>query len=430
MLTAGECLKSTQSGRSLPTPTISYDVNPNQITVERSQDLVDGPTMVTIAIDPQSPIDANLLLRAVWAQMRARFGRLEWQFTPRRFGSSQLIRFGWATLGDVSPNGVEISIQYQRRGVPNSISFTPRGAIYERYPNLDDDLRAAVSDASATYLSPPDVKAATQVCSWTGIPLNLYVTDRWKIAPLSNGSTEIGITVRAFDDIDRDYEFQVRLSPLLDLLSVLTNCVFEQAKNDLEANACELPPDLYLEDTEWLDGAPIVDGRLRLEEIHIEFGNKIVTSAIDNDHRLLRSARLFNEGLSLLRTSSKGDLATVLLISALEAISIQEDTSTCPSCGQTIYTISKRVADLGTRHLGPGSAWIFEDHYGRRSQYLHAGKLYATQPMMNQVIPQLDPSAPEGCAMPRSMAWPHNLMEFTSFIIRQEIRDYMACPPI
>jgi hypothetical protein len=387
--------------------------------------------MVTIAIDPQSPIDANLLLRAVWAQMRARFGRLGWQFTPRRFGSSQLIRFGWATLGDVSPNGVEISIQYQRRGVPNSITFTPSGAIYERYPNLDDDLRAAVSDASATYLSPPDVKAATKVCSWTGIPLNLYVTDRWQIGPLSNGSTEIGITVRAFDDIDRDYEFKVRLSPLLDLLSVLTNCVFEQAKNDLEVNACDLPPDLYLEDTEWLDGAPIVDGRLRLEKVHMEFGSKIATGAIDEDHRLLRSARLFNEGLSLLHTtSSKGDLATVLLISALEAISIQEGTSTCPSCGQTIYKISQRVVDLGTRYLGAGAAWIFGNHYARRSRYLHTGILYSTQPQTRECIPQLDPSAPEGCAMPRSMGWPHNLMEFTSFIIRQEIREYMACPLI
>ncbi len=197
-----------------------------------------------------------------------------------------------------------------------------RGAIKKRYPNLDDDLRAAVSEACATYLSAPDERAVTQVCSTPGIPLNLYVTDRWLVGPLSNGSTEIAVKVRAFDDVDSDYEFKVRLSSLLDLLSVLTNCYFQQGNLDHEAYTFDLPANPYPEDTEWLDGFPIVDGRLRLEKVHIEFGNKIAIGAIDNDHRLLRAARLFNEGLSLHRvTLSKGDLSTVLFISALEAIS-------------------------------------------------------------------------------------------------------------
>ena len=116
------------------------------------------------------------------------------------------------------------------------------------------------------------------------------------------------------------------------------------------------------------------------------------------------------------------ELATVLLVSAIEAIGSENNrTESCEMCGQPIYKLSQRVVDVAIRHLGPGVERIFRDHYGRRSQFLHAGVLSASQPQTGALVPQLDPEAPEGCAMPRLIAQPINLIEFTSFLLRKEM---------
>jgi hypothetical protein len=63
---------------------------------------------------------------------------------------------------------------------------------------------------------------------------------------------------------------------------------------------------------------------------------------------------------------------------------------------------------------------MFKESYQRRSKYLHAGKIVASQPVTAHFIPQLDPDGIEGCAMP-SAGNPKNMMEFTSFVIRREM---------
>lgn len=116
------------------------------------------------------------------------------------------------------------------------------------------------------------------------------------------------------------------------------------------------------------------------------------------------------------------DVATALFVSALEAVNPPLSApSTCSKCGQQTYRILQRVVDLAVRHLGSGVERFFKDHYGRRSTYLHSGRVCSSQPLHCQIIPQLDPSGIEGCAMPSRTDLPVNLMEFASFVIRQEM---------
>jgi hypothetical protein len=118
-----------------------------------------------------------------------------------------------------------------------------------------------------------------------------------------------------------------------------------------------------------------------------------------------------------------GDLAAVLLVSALECIS-EGEPPTCKECGQAVYKISQRVLDLGVKHLGEGSAWLFKRHYPFRSKYIHSGRMVGTQPH-TFIIPQLDPDAPEGRAMRVDAGHPYNLIEFVSYVIPGEIRNYV-----
>jgi hypothetical protein len=246
---------------------------------------------------------------------------------------------------------------------------------------------------------------------------------------LIDGSTEIGLIVDAFDEADSLYEFEARIGSLLDALATWTNCSFRRADNDDDSSALDLPHGVFWEDPEWLDDHPIADGLIRLERSQLAFGDEVVAGSINENHRLTRACRLFHEGLTLHRSSPEqfGDMSTTLFVSALEVISLTDDpTPPCKTCGQPIYKISKRVTELGVRHLGPGARWVLDSHYKRRSGYLHSGKRHATQPMVGHSIPQLDPNGIEGCAMPRLIGQPTNLMEFTSFVIRAEMRAYMS----
>jgi hypothetical protein len=381
-------------------------------------------------VEVQSVDESNLFLRALWARMRAKFGRLGWQYTPRRDGATKNIRLGWATLGASAPTGLEVNIHYRRRGILDSIRFTPRGPIYDLHPDLDAKLRECVKEATVKMHSPLRYRLAAKLSSNRLIPVGLYFSKRWHIGPLDDESTEIGLDVNAFDEADSRYEFEVRMAMLLDALAAWINCSFRRAGHaDDRSNILDLPAGIFWEDAEWLEHQPIAGDLIRLEPIQLAFGDQVVGGLINEGHKLARAAHLFHEGLLLLHTASGhfGDLATALFISALEVISLSDDPApTCQTCGQSIYKISKRVAELGVRHLGPGAKWVFDDHYRRRSRYLHTGKLHATQPFAGHAIPQLDPDGIEGCAMPRLVVQPINLMEFTSFIIRAEIRAYMT----
>lgn len=40
-------------------------------------------------LDLKTTAETNLFLRALWAALRESYGRLGWQFTPRRFGEEK-----------------------------------------------------------------------------------------------------------------------------------------------------------------------------------------------------------------------------------------------------------------------------------------------------------------------------------------------------
>lgn len=366
--------------------------------------------------------DSNLFLRALWASLRDRFGRLGWQYTPRRTGSQQLIRFGWMSLGTTAPTGVEVSIRYGQVGVITAVQFNPQHGMEDIHPDIEQILRACVREAVARKEHPAEHFRSTQVRTFPQIPLAHYRGRNWYCGPLTNGETEIGICVRGFDDADIQHEFAVRLVPLIDALSCMTNAAFEQVHDRKgEVSAGHDDANQFLVEEDWLDDFPVQDHRLRLSAAQLRYCEDLLEDEIHDD-RLIRAASIFHRGLGIYRKLPDAhDLALALFVSALESVDLPlNKPASCPTCSQPQHKISQRVVDLGRRHLGPSVEGMFKESYQRRSKYLHAGKIVASQPVTAHFIPQLDPDGIEGCAMP-SAGHPKNMMEFTSFVIRREM---------
>lgn len=366
--------------------------------------------------------DSNLFLRALWASLRDRFGRLGWQYTPRRTGSQQLIRFGWMSLGTTAPTGIEVSIRYRQAGVIRAVQFDLQHGLQDIHPDIEQILRTCVKEAIERKEQPGKHLLSTQVKTFPHVPLAHYRGRNWYCGPLTSGETEIGIAVRGFDDADLRHEFAVRLVPLIDALSCMTNAAFEQVRDrEGDVSAGHDDANHFLVEEDWLDDFPLQDHQLRLSAAQLRYCEDLLEDEIHDD-RLTRAASIFHKGLGIYRKLPDAhDLALALFVSALESVDLPlGKPASCPTCSQPQHRISQRVVDLGRRHLGPGVERMFKESYQRRSKYLHAGKVVASQPVTAHFIPQLDPDGIEGCAMP-SAGNPKNMMEFTSFVIRREM---------
>lgn len=327
------------------------------------------------------------------------------------------------TLGAASPDGVEVSVFYKRKGVINAIEFQPRGNISNIHPRLREELRECVEDAANRLANCNQFSYSVQVTAFPALTVGYYRGDDWYIGPLDNGHSEIGITVRAFDEPDGEHEFSSRLPVLLDILACMTNCAFEQVSNvDGECLASDTSLNSYFASFDWLDGFPVEDGHLRLTANQVEHISCLLGRPAE-ENRITRAARMFHKALTLFRRVPEcEDVSLALFVSALEAVDLPPNPpAACPECNQKIYKISKRVVDLGVRHLGPGVERIFNENYQLRSMYLHKGAVRSSRPNSSHFIPLLDPDGVEGCAMPAVSSGPYNLLEFTSFVIRAEI---------
>ncbi|WP_064032911.1 MULTISPECIES: hypothetical protein [unclassified Methylosinus] len=311
-----------------------------------------------------------------------------------------------------------------------SILFDPDMELYRFYPDLDKLLTECTREAenSMRMLSQFSMKAKFSV--FPPIEFGSFGSNNWSIVPIGKKFVEIRLVLDAFDQVDCEYVFALRSKILMDSLSVWTNCAFYQTGIESGVpHVDDLCRNIFFDQIDWLEDHPIMSGKLCLSTDQLSYGNSIVAGSIGQGERLARAAQLFHEARIMLLSAPHlhNDTAAALLISALEVVSlIDEPPKNCASCGQPIYKISRRVADLGVRHLGAGAKWIFDRHYKRRSSYLHRGVPHAAQPYTGSAIPQLDPQGIEGCALPTPVGAPMNLMEFTSCIIRAEMRSEVA----
>lgn len=404
--------------------------------------------MLKVPVKTTGRRGSNRLLRAVWAQIRSEFGKCAWQYMPRKEGASHLIRFGHADLGEAT---VEVGVRYAQRDCISELHFQCTG------PNLEDRLRACVTGAIE--------RAPRPKTSWLAVEGILYpillpfaprVRSTYALEAGKDRRSRLVIRVESYDSVDEKSQAHQRLSNLLDLLAVASNCVLVTSRDlvvnspaqvdievcDGEGNAptstIQVPPQPpgQAVDPDWYDGYPTIDGHVAPCDEDLDAIEKLLLDDEESEGDLFLAAAHFRTALEMEHKSKSAmqdfggshELSITLYLSALEVISASaaEPATPCKSCGQPVYSISRRVAAYVLKREGKAVEEVIKRMYARRSKYLHGGVLFSTRSYGGTTLPQLDSCDETGCLHSTPLVPILNVREWTSHMLRCELRARSA----
>src|SRR5208283_3971189 len=359
--------------------------------------------------------DANLFLRALWAEFRRKCGTCAWQYTPYMDGQKKTIFIGFADIN--RPEGtVEISVIYAQRGTIHSISFDhSKDQPVDLKSELGDLIQQSVKSA-IEKMGKPDRHSYAVKVEGLYVPPRDYVGDSFSFEPISKRRFNLTMAVHAFDETDAKPEFVRKMRQVLNVLSVESNSAFwpliaGQVEDD-EPLAQPLDKyEIFAETPDWMDDCPVRDGRILIsregEKLidmvagggplsedagtflracnHFHVARKYAAQILDpvelgeaeqvgeNDFVMpmsIRNRRLEAAGQM---GDAHAEITGALYMSAMEVTAKigQQKAEVCKECGQLRHKIAQRVTDLMKKCGGEHLARIAKGYYGQRSQYLH-----------------------------------------------------------
>ena len=386
-----------------------------------------------IAVSPSTVQETNLLLRAIWAELRADFNDFRWQLMPRRDGEEKTVWFGWAQLG--FEESVGIGIVYERKGIATHLRI--RRCPAEGLPRIE----ACVRRAEARLGKPDHFGCTYFVRTTPALRMSAFQNHAFEVTPAGGGLFHVFLrSVSGFDNLDAGVESLRRVRVFLDSLSFLTNCTFDllsQAEFEelVHANPEEGPFPARADEPplrpDWIDDCPVLNGAITLLPEELAFLERIATDSLsDSDDFLVDAAHHFHSGR---RTEESGQLGItsndtteavlVSYVSALEVVSLigAGKADNCSKCGQVQYKISERVFKCADGHLGPVFSSLVKKCCTIRSTYLHAGRLTSSRAFFGRIISQLDPNSPDGVLTNVPNIPLPNLRECASYCLRRAL---------
>lgn len=407
---------------------------------------------------------ANQFLRRLWAEFRKDFGKCAWQYTPHKIGKANLIFLGMMDIG-ISEGALQVEISYEKKGTIKNISFDfiSQKPSNHRIREINEQIKVIIETSKTKLNQISECFFETGVVSLFQA-LGYYRGEAF-ITHLSQGNKfNLSISTLGYDEIDAQTECKSKILKFLDLLSVETNSCFWMDNLVKKAGEEVDEEEVFVKDLEWIDDYPLICEALRLSEAGKKFIELIAQDKLNKDQELFLSAcnhfhtaRKYDAQVSdLLKHRSMEEvesgvyqitfeerdkqlsiaakmgathmeIASVLYISALEVASSIgiEEPKNCPECDQKVYSIGRRVVDMVEKYLNTHLAKEFKRYYGKRSKYLHAGKLILNYSYIGTTIPQLDPSDSTGCRVHSGIPL-LNLREYTSFCLRKVLQSLVA----
>lgn len=256
-----------------------------------------------------------------------------------------------------------------------------------------------------------------------------------QLQPLDKGTCRLELRVKGYDSIDTTTECEKKIRLITDSLSFMTNMRFRLLRNqEDDTKTDEILREVdFIPSDDWLDGHPISNGQLVIDEQSLNFLDALLADELVEPVAMLAdAAHHFHSGLvAELQESEVEILGTnieqsiVSYLSALEVASLigAPDPTTCESCGQAQYKITSRVADFVRLLLGDPASDLVKSLYGLRSNYLHRGLLLSSRAYLGVTIPQLDPLSSHGVQAQLPMQPVFNLREYTSFCLRRVAKE-------
>ena len=423
-----------------------------------------------IPVDIDNLQNANLFLRALWAEFRSQCGKCAWQYTPRKDWQKNTIFIGFADIN--RPEGtVEISVTYAQRGTIRSISFDQsKGQPVDPKSELGGLIQQSVKSA-IEKMGKPNRQSCSVKVEGLFVPPRYYVGDSFSLEPISKRRFKLTMAVHAFDVTDAESESVRKMSQVLNVLSVESNSAFlpliaGQVEDDEPLAQPFDKGEIFAEATDWMDVCPVRDGRILIscqgkklidmvagggplsDDVgtflracnHFHTARKYAAQILDlvelgeaeqvGENKFVMPMSIRNRRLEAARQmgDAHAEITGVLYMSAMEVAAKigQPKAEFCKECKQPKYRIARRVKDLMKICGGEHLAGVAEEYYGQRSQYLHEGTMLSSSNYTGTSIPQLDPSSPTGCLMQTALPDP-SLRDYVGFCLRKILKNLVAC---
>lgn len=183
---------------------------------------------------------------------------------------------------------------------------------------------------------------------------------------------------------------------------------------------------LIQKDDNWMDEYPINNSHFILPE----YAKKLLEKIILNDNAdllvLLKVFHHFSHATKLQQKNIQNELITSQLMSSVEVLTELEEhnTANCKECGQSIYSIRKRVLSLIENDLSEHLIKIFDNYYATRSKYLHSGLLVSNRQYTGVCLPKISDKFKNGCEE-YPLRQNTNLIEWIGFLIRKKTKSFV-----
>ncbi len=344
----------------------------------------------TFAVGLKSNKETNDFLRCLWSRLGNHFGGIGWEYSPVRTGNRIFV--GFASLGkDIL---LDVSLFYKERGCLSKIELSPRGC--KDGVILKKQFKQCIEEAidNGKYLKEHFFKAK--------LDKNLSFKKR-KEKNFSVDGNDIILKIRGYDTNDCGSMFKMQLQQVCNLLTfdtlryitfsgTLTEEIRE--KHNFITNLVDYETGKVtdaLEKNERYRGLTVSDNMANYIDEYLE-----KPYMYENHHTLFDiSTQLFaqavrNEEMANIMAGLPEpfvEQAITNYMSTLEVITLNDkEPETCECCGQTKYSIARRVSDLMEQAVHNGKD-IAKKYYGNRSKFVHAGVLLSSNSYAKSSIP-------------------------------------------
>lgn len=343
--------------------------------------------------------ETNDFLRCLWARLAASFGEMGWQFMPMRTGNSIFV--GFVTFG--ANLSMQVTLHYKKRGCLSLLEFYVMDCADE------DETKRLLGQCVKEAKRHDEFEESVYLKGHLdkNISFSGYKTHDFAV----EGNSLI-LKINGYDRNDRLSILRIQKQHVCDLLTFDTlryiadsGSLMEEirdkhnfitrlvnADDDNEADTIE-KNEIFrnLEVSEWM--ADYIKQYLERPYMYEEH-----FSLFD------RSVRFFAQGVR------NEELAHVMIglpepyieqaivnyMSALELITMNDkEPEICECCGQTRYSIARRVRNLTEKALQNGAEFANE-FYWNRSKYVHTGMMLSNYSYTQSSIPLMSGMSKSG----------------------------------
>jgi hypothetical protein len=235
-------------------------------------------------------------------------------------------------------------------------------------------------------------------------PMVSYEGENIKITPLLNGENLVYLIVYEYDKDDAEVLFKKKINPVVDVL-------VSYLWTDMHYDNCSASETITLGVNKFIEQVEInINDEIGVYQGYYYLSKNVfnLLEKISGQNQLtkqinvyLAAARVYKNGIRLEDLSRKvmaadiefSEVVMVNYMSSLEILSAVEEVpkKQCVTCGQVIYSISKRVKNLASKTYGDGHDFVkhIVGFYQGRSKFLHEGVFNSANSYMGKVIPQL-----------------------------------------